>query len=120
MFVVAKKEQSKILMGMLSYANDLTDLTAIQQEIEWYDHDEHRELLLWREVDSDRYPVCIGIEPLYGTVLVRRIVFSPGLSEAEKQYLGQTILHELTLRFPDEGITGTIITQPILNTWRDK
>lgn len=118
MFIAAKNEQSKILMGMLSYATDLVDINAVQREIEWYEHNEQRQLLLWR-TNNEQYPVCLGIESLYGTVLVRRIIFNPSLSAGERLALGKEILHELELRFPDEGIIGTIVTQPVLNDWRE-
>lgn len=118
MFVLAKNAEPKILMGMLSYEADLDTLDKVNREIEWYDHEPQRELLLWHDEETDSFPTCIGLDTVFDTVLLRRVIFSPSVNHIEQVSLGAAMLHDLALRFPDQTVLGTIATQRFINEWR--
>ena len=59
MLIIVRKDQSKIVMGLLSYSPNLADIVAVQREYDWYQSDDSRDILLWRDENTHRGCECL-------------------------------------------------------------
>ena len=119
MLIIVRKDQSKIVMGLLSYSPNLTDIVAVQREYDWYQSDDNRDILLWRDENTHHFTVLLVVASVYNSVVIRRIVFSPEVRHDQKLELGSKIYQALQYQYPDQVIMGSIATQKYVTKWRD-
>ncbi|MFL4499546.1 reductase [Weissella sp. MSCH1] len=118
MLVVVRKDQPKIAMGLLSYLPRLHDVASVQREIEWYQADDCRDILLWQSPITQHYVAVVGIEKIFDSAVLRLVVFGPEVADNERNQVGAEIYEALQMRYADKVLVGTIATQPILTEWR--
>lgn len=119
MLIIVRKDQSKIVMGLLSYSPNLPDILAVQREYDWYQSDNNRDILLWRDENTHHFTVLLGVARVYNSLVIRRIVFSPEVQPKQKLKLGRKIYQALQSQYPDQVIMGSIATQKFVTKWRD-
>jgi riboflavin biosynthesis RibT protein len=118
MLVVARQDQQKIAMGLLSYLPELPNVAAFQRELDWYQQSDTREVLLWQDTKTQHYVAFLGIELAHAAVIVRQVIFSPEIEMVARDALGAVILQALAGRYTGQTIMGTVASQPILTKWR--
>lgn len=120
MLVIVRKDQSKIVMGLLSYSPGLADIAAVQREYDWYQSDDSRDILLWRDEDTHHFTVLLGVARAYNAIVIRHIVFSPEVLDRQKHMLGKQIYEALKAQYPDKVVMGSITTQKYVMAWQDE
>ncbi|SCB77194.1 reductase [Weissella bombi] len=120
MLVIVRKDQSKIVMGLLSYSPDLADIAAVQREYDWYQSDDSRDILLWRDEDTHHFTALLGVARAYNSIVIRHIVFSPEVLHRQKKVLGKQIYEALKAQYPDKVVMGSITTQKYVTTWQNE
>lgn len=116
MLIKYRADYKKIALGLLSYVPGLRNIQHLEAEFSWYESKSTRELLLWRDKD-EHFTAIIGIEHIYGVVLLRHISIIPAQRNGELVF---KVLNALQQYQPDKLIMGTIACQKIINTWRNK
>ncbi|MBM7617076.1 riboflavin biosynthesis RibT protein [Weissella uvarum] len=119
MLITVREDQLKIAMGFLSYLPEYKDISAAQREIDWYQNDANRQLLLWQDTASRHYIAFLGLEYLYDAIVVHQLIFSVEVTPKERLDLRQAILDALSVQYPKKTIMGTVKTQHIINDWRE-
>ena len=109
MLVIVRKDQSKIVMGLLSYSPGLA-----------YQSDDSRDILLWRDEDTHHFTVLLGVARAYNAIVIRHIVFSPEVLDRQKHMLGKQIYEALKAQYPDKVVMGSITTQKYVMAWQDE
>ncbi|WP_243676524.1 hypothetical protein [Secundilactobacillus collinoides] len=51
MLLKYRSDYEKVAMGLLSFVPTLKQIDRLQAELQWYQHGEHRQLLLWRDAN---------------------------------------------------------------------
>ena len=120
MLVIVRKDQSKIVMGLLSYSPNLADIAAVQREYDWYQSDDSRDILLWRDEETHHFTVLLGVAQVYNSLVIRHIVFSPEVLDRQKRTLGKRIYKALQAQYPDKVLMGSITTQKYVMAWQNE
>lgn len=114
MLIKYRTDYKKIALGLLSYVPGLRNMQHLEAEFAWYEAKATRELLLWRD-DKEHFTAIIGIEQIYGVVLLRHISIIPAQRNGELLF---KVLDALQKYQPDKLVMGTIAGQKIINAWR--
>lgn len=114
MLVRYRPDYKKIALGLLSYVPGLRNMQHLDAEFSWYDATPKRELLLWRDSDG-HFTAIVGVEHIYGVLLLRHISITPALRDSDLMF---TVLDALQEYHADKMIMGTIAGQKIINAWR--
>ena len=114
MLVRSKSSYQKIIMGLLSYSNELNATTEILEEMEWYRKEDNRRIYLYREDDSDDFIGLIGIEIDDDIVIVRRLTLTPSY---HNEGHGGQMLKEIEEMFEDKKVTHTFSVSELVSSW---
>lgn len=116
MLTRSKKDQDKILMGLLSYSENCETPQDILEEIAWYEKEDNRHLFLYREDKASDYIGLLGVEETEDGLLILRIAnLNP--SYHNEGYTAK-MLDELQEMHADHRITSTLDTNDLLQQWR--
>lgn len=114
MLVRAKKTHQKIVMGLLSFADNLKDTQLLVNEFQHYEEDEDRSIYLWKDEENGDLVALLGIEHHEEIILVRHVCVSPSY---RGDRLSFRMLNDLQQLYPDSKITGTLETGSIIADW---
>ncbi|CAH0416080.1 N-acetyltransferase [Periweissella fabaria] len=114
MLVKYRLDYKKIALGLLSYIPGLRNLQHLEAEFAWYAASPNRELLLWRDSDG-HFTAIVGVEHVYGVLLLRHISITPALRDSDLMF---NVLDALQTYNSDKILMGTIAGQKIINAWR--
>jgi len=114
-----KKEQEKIAIGLLSYLPRFREFQLAQREYIWYEsHPRERQLLIWRNNDTNHFSAVLGIEFAYGNVVVSVLAFGADVPKNERRTQMFDIFDALQQMYRDKMILGTTRTQRLITKWR--
>lgn len=116
MLIQYNEDYKKIAMGLLSYVPDLKDPARIEEELEWYEADNTRQLYLWKSNETGNLIGLAGIE-VDELVLLRHISIDPSYRNEGLSYL---ILDALQARFKEQTIVSTLETASVISKWQKK
>ncbi|MCW0952954.1 reductase [Weissella ceti] len=119
MLNIVKKDQEKIAIGLLSYLPRFREFHRAQREFAWYESNpKDRQLLLWRNNDTNHYSAVIGVEFAYGNVVVCLLAFGAEVPHTERRERLFEILDSLQRSFHGQMILGTLRTQELITKWQ--
>lgn len=112
-----RKGQRKIAMGLLSFHQKLTEYQSLLKEIDMYEEDEQLFLLFWTPEGAQNIQGIVGIEKQAPeTLIIHDISINPSY-RGEK--LGFTLLEEVSERYPEANLLGTLATSTYLSKWKE-
>lgn len=114
MLIRYRNDYRKIALGLLSYIPGLRNMSNLQVEFSSYEENENKELLLWRDNDG-HFIAIIGIECIYGVILIRHIALTPNSRNTNLLF---KVLDSVQNYHADKMIMATIAGQKIINAWR--
>ncbi|HZK46379.1 MAG TPA: GNAT family N-acetyltransferase [Atopostipes sp.] len=106
----------KIAMGLLSYVPDLKEPSRIEEEIEWYESEDYRQLYLWKSEETGNLIGLVGIE-VEELVLLRHISIDPSY---RNEGLSFEILDALKDQYPEKTLVSTLETASLISSWQKK
>ncbi|MDR3240721.1 MAG: hypothetical protein LBT37_00930 [Lactobacillaceae bacterium] len=118
MLVIVSEDQPKIAMGLMSYIPNLPTYNEVAREVKWYQFSDDRTLMLWKDPESKHFTTVLGVEKVATSVLVRLVAFGPETSVNERKKVGHAIYQALENWFPESTVMGTIMTQELVNEWK--
>lgn len=119
MLNIVKKDQEKIAIGLLSYLPRFREFHRAQREFNWYESNPNeRQLLLWRNNDTNHYSAIIGVEFAYGNVVVCLLAFGVDVPRHERRKRMFEILDALQRSYHGQMILGTMRTQDLITEWQ--
>lgn len=119
MLNIVKKDQAKIAIGLLSYLPRFREFHRAQREFNWYEANPNdRQLLLWRNNDTNHYSAIVGIEFAYGNVVVCLLAFGADVPKNERRDRMFEIMDALQRSFHGKMILGTLRTQELITKWQ--
>ncbi|AIG65670.1 reductase [Weissella tructae] len=119
MFNVVKKDQEKIAIGLLSYLPRFRKFEHAQREFAWYEaNPQERQLLLWRNNDTNHFSAIVGIEFAYGNVVVCLLAFGADVPKKARRKHMIEIFDALQQTYHDQVILGTFRTQRLITKWQ--
>ena len=116
MLIQYNEDYKKIAMGLLSYVPDLKDPARIEEELEWYEANESRQLYLWKSNETGNLIGLVGVE-VEELVLLRHISIDPSYRNEGLSYL---ILDALQERYKEQTIVSTLVTASVISKWQKK
>lgn len=114
MLIQYNEDYKKIAMGLLSYVPDLKEPARIEEELEWYEAEESRQLYLWKSSETGNLIGLVGIE-VTDIVLLRHITIDPSY---RNEGLSYQILDALQNRFEGQTIVSTLETASVISSWQ--
>lgn len=119
MLNIVKKDQEKIAIGLLSYLPRFREFYRAQREFNWYESNQNdRQLLLWRNNDTNHFSAIVGVEFAYGNVVVCLLAFGADVPKNEQRERMFDILDSLQRSFHGQMILGTLRTQELITKWQ--
>lgn len=103
-------------MGLLSYIADLKEPARLEEELDWYEAEDDRQLFLWKSEETGNFIGIIGVE-IKDIVLLRHISIDPSYRNEGITY---KILDALQEKFEDKNIASTLETASIISKWQKK
>ncbi len=116
MLIEYSDDYKKITMGLLSYISDLKEPVRLEEELEWYNAEETRQLYLWKSDETDNLIGVVGVE-VEDLVLLRHLSINPS---HRNEGLSYKILDALQARYKDQNIASTLETASLLAKWQKK
>ena len=116
MLIQYNEDYKKIAMGLLSYVPDLKEPARFEEELEWYEADDTRQLYLWKSKETGNLIGLVGVE-VEELVLLRHISIDPSYRNEGLSYL---ILDALQARFKEQTIVSTLETATVISNWQKK
>lgn len=116
MLIQYNEDYKKIAMGLLSYVPDLKELSRIEEEIEWYEAEDFRQLYLWKSSETGNLIGIVGVE-VEDLVLLRHISIDPSY---RNEGLSYKILDAVKDRYSEKTIVSTLGTASIISAWQKK
>jgi len=117
MLVQYNDDYEKIVMGLLSYIDDLKETSRVTEEVELYETNENRELYLWQSQETENLIGVAGVEIEEDLVLLRHISIDPSFRNEGLTY---KILDALDEKYPERKIVSTLETASIISKWQQK
>lgn len=117
MLLSYNQNYEKIAMGLLSYIADFKDVSRLKAEMDAYLADEQRKLFLWRDEETENIVGVMGIEWDEAMILVRHIAINPSF---RKEGITAKMLGKLHSLYPQQSISGTLETAPLIAKWVQK
>lgn len=114
MLVAYKKDYQKIIMGLLSFVPDLKEIQRLNDEMDWYEREESRQLFLWASEETSDFIGVMGIEVGEGMVLLRHIAINPSY---RNEGISFKMLNALEKLYPEKKIISTLETGQIVANW---
>lgn len=114
MLVGYKKNYKKITMGLLSFIPDLKDIQRLNDEMDWYEREENRQLYLWSSKETSDFIGVIGVEAGEEMVLLRHIAINPSY---RNEGISFDMLNALEEMYPKQKIISTLETGQIVAKW---
>lgn len=116
MLIQYNEDYKKIAMGLLSYLPDLKEPSRIEEEIEWYEAEDFRQLYLWKSNETGNLIGLVGVE-VEDLVLLRHISIDPSY---RNEGLSYKMLDAVKERYPEQTIVSTLETASIISAWQKK
>ncbi|GEA94626.1 hypothetical protein [Weissella viridescens] len=119
MLITVREDQLKIAMGLLSYLPEYKNIATTQREIDWYQNNPNRSLLLWQDPESRHFVAMVGIEYMYHAVVIRQLVYGVEVPPTDRLKVRQEMLDALDRQNQDLVLMGTVRIQHVVNDWRE-
>lgn len=71
-----RKDYEKITMGLLSLITEFPNMDLVNQEMDWYDQADQRQIFLWQN-DARNWAGLLGIEELSNQVVIHQLLLTP-------------------------------------------
>ena len=117
MLISYNNDYEKLTMGFMSYINDLKEPSRIEEELNWYNAQENRQMYLWRSEETENIIGIVGIELEDEILLLRHIAIDPSF---RNEGLSYKILDALKEKHPDKNIVATLDTATIVSKWQKR
>ena len=108
-----KKDYKKIAMGLLSFINNLKEVSRLSSEFDWYEAQDDRCLFLWKNENKD-FCGIIGAEISDTIIMVRHIAVSP---QFRSEGISDKMLTALANRYPEHKMMGSFEVAPLITKW---
>ena len=114
MLALARSDNQKTVMGILSLLPGLRELPFLKAEMAWYNDRETR--CLYVRQRSNWVQGVLGVEFLdHDIVLVRHVAFTPEARTVENYF---ELLSNFQTQNPTAFLMGTLDNQKLINKWR--
>ncbi|HLR88659.1 MAG TPA: GNAT family N-acetyltransferase [Atopostipes sp.] len=117
MLVPYKSDFEKITMGLLSYIPDLKAPSRIEEELNWYNSQDNRQIYLWESEETGNLIGLAGVEEEEDLVLLRHIAIDPSFRNEGLTY---RILDELQSKYDSKNIVATLETATVISKWQKR
>src|SRR5699024_5131605 len=117
MLVSYNSDYEKITMGLLSYIPDLKDPSRLEEELNWYNAQDNRQVYLWQSEETENLIGLVGVEEEEDLVLLRHIAIDPSFRNEGLTYL---ILDELQNKYDTKNIVATLETATVISKWQKR
>lgn len=104
-------------MGLLSYISHLKDPTRLEEELDWYNNQESRQIYLWQSEETDNLIGVVGVEEEEDIVLLRHIAVDPSFRNEGLTYKMLDGLKEI---YDGKSIASTLETATFISKWQKK
>lgn len=116
MIILARQQNEKTVMGILSLLPGLREIPHLKAEIAWYHNSDTRELYIWQAESQGQVQGVLGVEIYDDEItIIRHVALSPE-SRSVKNYFA--MLSDYQSQHPDVFLMGTLDNQKLINKWR--
>lgn len=116
MIILARQQNEKTVMGILSLLPGLREIPHLKAEIAWYHNSDMRELYIWQAESQGQVQGVLGVEIYDDEItIIRHVALSPE-SRSVKNYFA--MLSDYQSQHPDVFLMGTLDNQKLINKWR--
>ena len=116
MIILARQQNEKTVMGILSLLPGLREIPHLKAEIAWYYNSDTRELYIWQAESQGQVQGVLGVEIYDDEItIIRHVAVSPE-SRSVKNYFA--MLSDYQSQHPDVFLMGTLDNQKLINKWR--
>ncbi|CAK8054021.1 riboflavin biosynthesis protein RibT [Eupransor demetentiae] len=117
MLIVARQDDEKTVMGILSLLPGLKEISHLKTELDLYQGDD-RHLYVWQETPQSQIQGVLGVQVINpNLVLVRHIILTPGARTRKHYYQMLSDYQEMA---PQVFLMGGLDTQKLISQWRAK
>lgn len=117
MLVSFNSDYEKITMGLFSYISDLKDPSRLEEELNWYNAQNNRQIYLWQSEETKNLIGLIGVEEEEDIVLLRHIAVDPSFRNEGLTY---RMLDELQKKYDSKNIVATLDTATVISKWQKR
>lgn len=114
MLITYQKNFQKIVMGLLSFENDLQDYDRLKEEVKWGQQPGYQ-IFLWKKESLDQFIAVMIVQVGVDYVLLRRISFSPSERSGREMY---RFISAVADKYPQKRMMGTLKTQSLVTNWQ--
>ena len=116
MIILARQQNEKTVMGILSLLPGLREIPHLKAEIAWYHNSDTRELYIWQAESQGQVQGVLGVEIYDDEItIIRHVALSPE-SRSVKNYFA--MLSDYQSQHPVVFLMGTLDNQKLINKWR--
>ena len=116
MLVSFNSDYEKITMGLFSYISDLKDPSRLEEELDWYNAQDNRQIYLWQSEETENLIGLVGVEE-EDIVLLRHIAVDPSFRNEGLTY---RMLDELQKKYDSKNIVATLDTATVISKWQKR
>ena len=111
-----RKDYEKVTMGLFSLIDGLDNMDLVDQQLNWYDESDNRQLWLYRD-DNNNWTGLVGTEERPGQLIVHQIVCTPS---QHKQNTYNRMLNELNEMYPKLKVMSSMANHQIFSQWESQ